>query len=67
MPQDQVVVSAQVPVALAERLRQHAAADDRTVSYALRQLLQEALNDNGGPRKAAEVKASAGTSRHGQV
>lgn len=58
------VVSAQVSAALAERLRRHAAADDRTVSYALRKLLEEALNDERRPAEGAAVQESGRQARH---
>jgi predicted transcriptional regulator len=63
----QTIVSASLPTPLAERLRSYAAAQDRTVSWVIRQLIRVDFERNGDAPKSAAVKRSAsGEPKHGQ-
>lgn len=50
------IVSASVPTPLGERLREIAAAGDRTVSYTLTKLIERALENDNGASAGAAVK-----------
>lgn len=50
-------ISATVPAPLADAIRARAAADDRTISYTVRRLLENCLeNANGAPPQDAAGK-----------
>jgi predicted DNA-binding protein len=59
LPQSFRIVSAHLPASLADRLRARADADDRTVSYVVRKLIEAEIENGDAPAKSAAAKSSA--------